>query len=101
MTPDDVGKSFLDQFAAFNCVGISERVEELESRSVPSGRERVSIMVDCMVDSARSEALDRRLRARCCVDHHPGHIVQLRETSQDVGPTSQQRGLRDFGAATQ
>ena len=96
-----MGKSFLDQFAAFNCVGISERVEELECWSVPSSGERVSIMLDCMVDSARSKALDRRLRARCCVDHHPEHIVQLRETSTDVGPTSHQRGLRDFGAATQ
>ena len=57
MRQDDVGKSFLDQFAALNCVGISERVEQFESWSVPSSGERVSIMLDCMVDSAGQQLL--------------------------------------------
>ena len=78
MRPDDVYKSFLDQFAAFNCVGISERVEELESWSVPSSEERVSIMLDCIVDSARSKAFVRRLRARYCVDRLGAATQKLR-----------------------
>ena len=36
---------------------------------------------------ARSKALDRRLRA--CEDHHPEHIVQLRETNLEMDPASQ------------
>ena len=47
------------------------------------------------------KALDRRLRARCCVDHHPERIVQLRETNLEVDPASQQRGQRGVEAATQ
>ena len=43
-----------------------------------------SVMLDCVVDSARSKALVRRLRARCCVDRHPELIVQLRKASTDV-----------------
>ena len=49
-------KSFLDLFATFNGVGISERVEELESWSLPSGEEQVS-MLDRVVRSARLNAL--------------------------------------------
>ena len=61
---NDLDKTFGDQVAALNFVGISERVEELEASSVPNREARLSIMLEV-------EALFCRQRARCCVDSHP------------------------------
>ena len=64
MRRNDLDEPFRDQVAAFNFVGISERMEELEVSSVPNREERLSIMLEV-------EALFCRQRARCCVDSHP------------------------------
>ena len=71
---------FFDPFAAFDCVGIP-----IEWRSSSLGRYRA--MRSGTVPGQKLSIADC---ARCCLDHHPEHIVQLGETSPDVGPTSQQ-----------
>ena len=61
---NDLDKSFGDQVAAFNFVGTSERMEELEASSVPNREARLSMMLEV-------KAFFCRQRARCCVDSHP------------------------------
>ena len=100
MRRNDSDTSFRDQVAAFNFVGISERVEELEASSLPNREVWLSIMLGCAVGSVRSKLAfaDSELAAASTVTQN---IVQLRKASADVGPTLRRRGLLDLEAATQ
>ena len=100
MRRNDLDKSFRDQVAAFNFVGISERVEELEASSVPTRETWLNIMLGCVVDSVRSK-LSFALSELAAASIVTQNIVQLRKASADVGPTLQRRGLIDPEAATQ
>ena len=97
---NDLDKSFGDQVAAFNFVGTSERMEELEASSVPNRKEQLSIMLRCVVESVRSKLsfTDSELGAASIVTQN---VVQLRKASADVGPTLHRGGLIDLEAATQ
>ena len=55
MRRNDWGESFRGKVAAFNFVGISERVEELEASSVENREARLSITLGCGVDRVRLE----------------------------------------------
>ena len=98
MRRNDLDKSFRDKVAAFNFVGISKRVEELEASSVPNREARLSIMLGCVVDRVRLKLslADSELGAASTVTLNN---VQLR--TPNVGPTLQRRGLLDFEAAKQ
>ena len=100
MRRNDLDEPFRDQVAAFNFVGIPERVEELEASSVPNREARLISMLGCVVDSVRSKLsfAHSELAAASTVTQN---IVQLRKASADVGPTLQRRGLIDPEASTQ
>ena len=97
MRRNDLDKSFRDKVAAFNFVGISERVEELEASSVPNREARLSIMLGCVVDRVRLKLsfADSELGAASTVTQN---VVQLRtpmlvQPCNDVGClTSKLRG---------
>ena len=82
---NDLDKSFGDQVVAFNFVGTSERMEELEASSVPNREARLSIMLGCVVDSVRLKLsfADSELGAASTVTQN---VVQLRTPTADVGP---------------
>ena len=96
MRRNDLDKSFRDKVAAFNFVGISERVEELEASSVPNREARLSIMLGCVVDRVRLKLsfADSELGAASVTQN----VVQLRtpmlvQPCNDVGClTSKLRG---------
>ena len=76
MRRNDLDKSFRDEVSAFNFVGISERVEELEASSVPNREARLSIMLGCVVDRDRLKLsfVDSELGAASVAQN----VVQLR-----------------------
>ena len=100
MRRNDLDEIFRDPVAAFNFVGIPERVEELEASSVPDRVARLSIMLGFVVDNVRSKLwlAHSELAAASTVTQN---IVQLRKAVADVGPTLRRCGLLELEAATQ